>query len=192
MTGATAFIAFLDASVLYPATVRNVLMYLAAANLFRPLWSQRVHQEGMAALLRDRPDLRPARIARTRLLMEAHVNDGTVTGYEGLINRLTLPDPDDRHVLAAAIHVGASVIVTMNLRDFPSATLAVHGLTARSPDTFVRRLIGADREAAAAAMRTHRQSLLKPPQTAAEYIATIAARGMTETAAALRHFSDAL
>ena len=53
--------------------------------------------------------------------MDEHVPDCLVTGYEPLISGLSLPDADDRHVLAAAIHVGASLIITYNLSDFPAS-----------------------------------------------------------------------
>jgi PIN domain len=99
--------ALLDASVLYPSTVRSVLMFLAAFGMFRPLWSDDVHREWIAALVRDRPDLGTDRITRTRALMEAHVPSATVTGYQRRIAELVLPDANDRHVLAAALHGNA-------------------------------------------------------------------------------------
>src|SRR5208282_6095093 len=128
MSDAPPLTVFLDASVLYPASIRNLLLYIAGARLYRPLWSARVHEEWIAALLRNRPDLTRRQLNRTRELMQAHIIDAEVTGYELLIDTLTLPDPDDRHVLAAAIHGGASVIVTANLRHFPAEKLAPHGL----------------------------------------------------------------
>src|SRR5271156_4850081 len=112
--------AFLDASVLYPALLRNILLRLAIDDLYRAFWSQRVQEEWMQALFRDRPDLSRASIKRTRLLMEDSIADAMVSGYEALIETIVLPDAGDQHVLAAAIHCGARVIVTANLRDFPS------------------------------------------------------------------------
>ena len=104
----SALTAFLDASVLYPASVRNLLMRLALAGLFRAKWSAEVHQEWIGALLRDRPDLSPQRLARTRELMDAHVPDALVAGYESLTEAITLPDPNDRHVVAASAFLGAA------------------------------------------------------------------------------------
>src|SRR5208282_3003035 len=106
--------------------------------------SAKVHEEWIAALLRNRPDLNRQQLDRTRALMEAHVINAEVTGYEFLIDTLTLPDPNDRHVLAAAIHGGASIIVTANLRHFPAEKLAPHGLTAQHPDSFVFELMTSD------------------------------------------------
>ena len=113
-------------------------------------------------------------------------HNAEITGYEPLIHTLTLPDPDDRHVLAAAIHGGASVIVTANLRDFPAEALAPHRLIAQHPDSFVLTLLATDPDAVLAVMREHRFSLVNPPKTAKEYLATLERHHMTATVAALR------
>ena len=127
-------LAFLDASALYPALLRNILIRLAIDDLYQAFWSQRVHDEWTNAIFRDRPHLPRAPIERTRRLVEKSIDDAMVSGYEPLIETLTLPDRDDRHVLAAAIHCDARVIVTANLRDFPNATLALHDIEARHPE----------------------------------------------------------
>lgn len=108
-----------DACVLYPAPLRDLLMLLALADLVHARWSSRIHEEWMRGVLAARPDLRREQLERTRDLMDAYVRDGLVTGYEFLIPDLILPDPEDRHVLAAAIHSAADAIVTFNLDDFP-------------------------------------------------------------------------
>jgi predicted nucleic acid-binding protein len=126
--------AFLDANVLYPALLRDILLRLASQNLFHARWSKQVHDEWMAALMRDRPDISSARMERTRHLMDTHFKDALVEGYEHLIEKITLPDPDDRHVLTAAIHGGARIIVTTNLRDFPETALAGFDVEAMHPD----------------------------------------------------------
>lgn len=108
-----------DACVLYPAPLRDLLMHLAVTDLYRAKWSDAIHDEWTRNVLRDRPDLKAEQLQRTRNLMNAHVLDSLVAGFEPLIPDITLPDPDDRHVLAAAIHCGADIIVTFNLKDFP-------------------------------------------------------------------------
>lgn len=113
------FTAFLDASVLYPAPLRDLLLELAVSDLYRAKWSNAVHGEWINALLRSRDDLTRERLERTRDLMNAHVRDALVTDFDQLIGILELPDPDDRHVLAAAIKGRADLIVTANLKDFP-------------------------------------------------------------------------
>ena len=107
-----SFTALYDACTLYPAPLRDLLMHLALTDLFRARWSDQIHDEWISSVLEDRPDLRREQLERTRELMNAHVRDGLVTGYEDLIDGLTLPDPEDRHVLAAAIRGSASVIGT--------------------------------------------------------------------------------
>jgi predicted nucleic acid-binding protein len=184
--------AFLDASVLYPATLRSVLMYLAAADAFRALWSDNVHREWMAALARDRPDIPTATIARIRSLMEAHAPDAVVSGYEELIPTLTMPDPDDRHVLAAAIHGGAEIIVTANIRDFPADVLAPYKIVAQEPDAFVLGLVEADPESALGAFAADRARLRNPAMSAREYIAAMEHAGLTATAGVLGAFEDRL
>jgi predicted nucleic acid-binding protein len=126
--------ALFDACVLYPAPLRDLLMRLATTELFRAQWSDAIHDEWIRSVLEQRPELR-AQLARTRQLMDAHVMDSLVTGYERLIETLDLPDPDDRHVLAAAIAGGADVLVTKNLKDFPADRLAPFGIEAQHPDS---------------------------------------------------------
>jgi predicted nucleic acid-binding protein len=184
--------AFLDASALYPATLRSVLMYLADARTFRALWSAAVNEEWMAALARNRPDLSASTIARVRALMEARVEHAVVSGYESLIPSLTLPDPDDRHVLAAAIHGGATVIVTANVRDFPASALAPYGLVAREPDPFVHAILVANPDTAVAAFAADRARLRSPAMNPADYLASLQRAGLAETAAALEAFTDRL
>jgi len=192
VSGAAPFVAFLDASVLYPALLRNILMHLALADLFRARWSDRVQEEWIAALLKVRPDLTHQRLARVRALMEAHVGNALVSGYEHLIAQLTLPDPDDRHVLAAAIHGGATVIVTANLRDFPAATLAGHGIVARHPDAFLLDRFASSPGDVLDTLRTLRLDLKNPPRTVVELLSLMERQNLAASAAALRPFADAL
>ncbi len=139
MAGLTAFY---DANVLYPAELRNLLMHLALTGLFRARWSADVHGEWISSLLEKRPDLTRQKLERTRTLMDKHAVDALVTGYENLIPGLQLPDPDDRHVPAAAIRGGVDVIVTMNRRDFPFRVIGLSGIEAQHPDDFVLHLLG--------------------------------------------------
>jgi hypothetical protein len=133
--------AFLDASVLYPSELRSLLMHLALTGLFRARWSAAVHDEWIGAPLRRRPDLSREKLDRTRMLMDLHAEDGLVNGYEDLIDSLQLPDPGDRHVLAAVIRGGADVIVTANLRRFPATTLGRFGIERQHPDDFIMYLL---------------------------------------------------
>ena len=126
-------IAVLDACVLYPAPLRDLFMWLALGDLFSACWTEEIHREWIRNVLANRPDLRPAQLARTRDLMNSRIRGCLVTGYESLIETITLPDPDDRHVLATAIHAGADLIVTFNLKDFPAAVLQPLSIAASIP-----------------------------------------------------------
>lgn len=95
--------------------------------------------------------------------MDGPVLDCKVTGYRELIPSLTLPDPDDRHVLAAAIRANAHVIVTFNLKDFPAESLESYDVEAQHPDDFVRHLIDLSPGAVCGAVRRQRANLRKPP-----------------------------
>lgn len=142
------FTAVYDACVLYPAPLRDFLMWLALSGCFRARWSVDIHDEWKRNLLRNRADLTAAQRDRTANLMDRAIPDALVTGYEALIDGLTLPDANDRHVLAAATRCNASVIVTFNQKEFPEEGLSIYGVEAQHPDVFVDNLF--DLEPAAA------------------------------------------
>lgn len=175
------FTALYDACVLYPAPLRDLLMRLAMTDLFRARWTEAIHDEWIRNVLASRPDLTPGQLERTRALMNAHVRDCLVTGYEPLIEGLTLPDPDDRHVLAAAIRTRASVIVTFNLSDFPAEILHPLGIEAQHPDEFITHLIDLDPGAVCAAAKRQRASLKNPPRSVDEFLETLAQQRLPET-----------
>jgi hypothetical protein len=122
---------------LFPAPLRDLLLRLAHAGLVRARWTDTILDECFGRIRSVRPDLDEAALARTRRLMNEAVADCLVRQHEPLIAGLRLPDPDDRHVLAAAVRCGAQVIVTANLRDFPASCLAPFGIEAQHPDDFV-------------------------------------------------------
>ena len=159
-----------DACVLYPAPLRDLLMHLTLAGACEARWTDAIHDEWTRNVIVDRPDLAPERIIRTRDLMDRHATDAKVVGYEHLTLTLTLPDPDDRHVLAAAIHTGASTVVTYNLRDFPAEALASHGITAEHPDDFAVERLDADPERVLLAVGRHRRSMRRPPVDERQYL----------------------
>ncbi len=180
-----------DACVLYPAPLRDLLLNLAVTGVFRARWTERIHDEWVGAVVKRRPELADA-LARTRKLMDEAVPDCIVTGYEPLEAGLELPDPDDRHVLAAAILCHAGTIVTYNLRDFPPEVLAPHGVTAQHPDEFVMHAIDLHPAAVCMAVRSQRQSLRNPPRTADELLETLLGMGLPESVAQLRRFAHLL
>jgi hypothetical protein len=184
------FTALYDACVLYSAPLRSLLMYLALTDFFRARWTDAIHEEWMRNVQADYPDITREQAERIRDLMDAHVRDCLVTGYADLIPALTLPDADDRHVLAAAIRAGADVIVTFNLADFPTETLKRYGIEARHPDEFILRLIEQAPAAVCGAAKKQRESLKNPPKTVEQYLESLERQGLAQTVAALRAFGD--
>lgn len=180
-----SFVAVYDACVLYPAPLRDLLLHLALTDLFRARWTERIHEEWTRSVLKDRPDLKVQQLQRTRQLMNSSVPDCLVTGYEGLIENLKLPDLDDRHVLAAAIRCQAGVIVTYNLSDFPPAVLASHGMEAQHPDDFVSHLHDLAPAAVCAAVRGQREALRNPPRSVRDLLDTFLSLGLAGTVARL-------
>ena len=168
-----ASVAVYDASVLYPAPLRDLLLRLARTGLFRAKWTDAILDECFEAIRRQRPDLAPDRLARTRALMVQAVPDCLVGGYQPLIDELELPDPDDRHVLAAAIQAGAEIIVTLNLRDFPDVVLEQYGIEAQSPDEFVLDLLSLSPAAVAAVVEEQAADLKNPPMSAEQLLNTL-------------------
>jgi hypothetical protein len=172
-----------DACVLYPAPVRDLLVHLAVLDVVRARWTDAIHDEWIRGVLADRPDLTRVQLERTRALMNANVRDCLVTGYEDIIPTLPLPDPDDRHVLAAAVHGGAEVIVTFNLADFPAAALAPFNVAAVHPDEFASRLLAEEPARVCEAARRQRANLKNPPKTVDEFLSTLEQCRLALTAA---------
>lgn len=183
------FVVIYDACVLYPAPLRDLLIRLAMTDLFAARWSQQIHDEWSRNLLINRPELAD-KLPRTIELMNKAIPDSLVTGHEVLTDSLTLPDPDDRHVLAAAIVAGAQLIVTFNLKDFPAQGLAQFGIEAVHPDDFISQQFDLNEGRILTAVKNHRASLSKPPRSADEYLDTLAAIGLVRTVDRLREFRD--
>jgi len=180
----------LDANILYPAPVRDVFLQLAVSDLFRARWSADIHREWMEALLRNEPERDRSALERTRRLMDHATRDCLVTGYERLIPCLELPDPDDRHVLAAAIVGRCDVIVTQNLKDFPQDVVTAYGIEARHPDDFLLDQLTRAPGAFCAALGKVRARLKNPPYNVEDYLNTLTRQGLVATVTELEQFSD--
>ena len=176
------FVAVLDACVLYPAPIRDLLLHLASFSLYMPKWTDAIHDEWIRNLLRNRPELTAAQLKKTRAAMTTAFPDAEVTSYETLIDSLKLPDPNDRHVLAAAIRGKADVIVTANLKDFPAQALALFDVEAQHPDAFVSNLIDLNPEKALEAFQQQVSFLKNPPKTAEQILDNLRKVGMGTTA----------
>ncbi|WP_433299652.1 PIN domain-containing protein [Actinoplanes sp. CA-030573] len=181
-----SFVVVYDASVLYPSTLRDLLIRIAQSGLVQAKWTDDILDEMFAALRRQRPDLDAARLERTRALMASAVRDWKVSGHEALVDSLKLPDPDDRHVLAAAIKARAQVIVTTNLRDFPADELRRWDIDPKSPDEFVRDQISLDRSAIYASVQQIADSWKSPPGSVDDVLDRLERSGLAISVAELR------
>ena len=166
-----AFIVLYDACVLHPAPLRDLLIRIAHTGVVHARWSEQILDECFRGILARRPDLKPEALARTRELMNDAVSDCLVEGFKNLIDGLSLPDLDDRHVLAAAIRAGAQAIVTTNLQDFPAIALETIDLA----------------PALVAQILTEQAAALKnPPQTVLDLLRTLHDLRLVRTVAKLR------
>lgn len=133
----------IDACVLFPSVLREIVTGCAAAGLFVPIWSPRILAEWAHAAGRLGPE-GSAVAAREIARLRAAFPQAEVLPEAGVEATLDLPDPADRHVLAASLAGRADVVLTRNLRDFPARALAPHGLQAEAPDGFLMGLWLAD------------------------------------------------
>jgi hypothetical protein len=186
------YTALLDANVLYPAPVRDLLLQLAVTDLYKAKWSADIHREWIDNLLANDDRLDRAVLERTRDLMDASTRDCLVTGYEALIPSLDLPDPNDRHVLAAAIVGRCDAIVTCNIKDFPEQVMATYGIDLKHPDEFLNDHLKLAQGAFCSCVQKIRQRLKNPPYSIEEYLETLTRHGLVATASELRPFSGLL
>jgi hypothetical protein len=178
--------------VLYPAPLRDLLMELAAAGLFRAKWTDAIHDEWIESLLKSRNDLKREALERTRRVMNEAVLDATIENYESLIPALTLPDPKDRHILAAAIHASCDAIITFNLKHFPPATTSAYDIEVQHPDEFVHHQFGLDQAAVVIAAQRCRARLTNPPLTAEQYLKSLERQSLPKTVGELSHYAAVL
>ena len=175
-------VAVLDACVLYPPSVRDLLMWVATTGAYSPRWTDVIQAEWVSSVLADNPAVSQVQLERTCRLMEQAIPEGSVKGYEIHIPTLALPDPADLHVLAAAIHASASHIVTYNLSDFPDSALGLYDLEAIHPDLFLSALLDDKPALFLRGVRVHRSSLRHPPKDVQQYIDTMTTNGLFELA----------
>jgi hypothetical protein len=157
-------------------------MRLAVTGIFRARWTQRIHDEWTRNLLANRTDIPRERLDRACAKMNDAVPDSLVTGYERFESCIELPDPNDRHVVAAAVRAGAATIVTTNLKHFPHAALAPLGIEPQHPDDFAVFLYDLSTEKVRQAAREHRAALKNPPKLVAEYLADLRKQGLSKIA----------
>ncbi|MEK9524685.1 PIN domain-containing protein [Streptomyces venezuelae] len=181
-----AFVVIYDANVLYPSVLRDVLIRVAQEGLVQAKWTHQILDETFTNVQKDHPGIPPEKLARTRELMITAVRDCLVTRYEPLIAAVELPDPDDRHVLAAAIRAKAQTIVTFNMRDFPRDALEPWDVEAVHPDRFLEGLIDLAPEVVYGQVQRIADSWRNPAGTVDDVIDRLDRSGLVSAAAALR------
>ena len=180
-----------DACVLYPFHLRNIVVQIAVDRLVDARWTDEIHDEWIRNLVADVPGIPIERLQITRKLMNDALPDATVTDYQAHLEAITLPDPDDRHVVAAAITAGASVILTWNVRDFPTGELKKHGLVRQTPDVFLTDLYRKAPDLALASLANARRNLSKTHVSAPDFIDILKNQKLSQLAASLKkHLAD--
>lgn len=182
----------LDACVLYPSLLRDLLLRLGIKGLYQPKWTQTIQEEWQRSLLQNRPDLTAEQIKRTDELMNQAIPDAMVTGYKNLIGSINLPDPDDRHVVAAAVRCNAEVIVTLNLKDFPASQMVDFDIESLHPDEFISDLFDLNHALALQAVAEQRMSMRKPARSVDEYMAALLRQGLPMTIKAMENYQSML
>lgn len=180
-----AFGAVLDACVLVPTALCDTLLRLADRDLYRPIWSARILAETRQAILEVHPGLDPGRVDARIRSMNAAFEDACVTGWEGLVAGIPLPDPDDRHVVAAALCGRAEAIVTANLRDFPAQVLEPLGLHAVSPEDFLLDQLDLDPTSTVELLREQARDKKRPPVTVEDVLSALGRAGAPRFSAAV-------
>jgi predicted nucleic acid-binding protein len=178
--------AVLDACVLYPAPLRDLPLSCAAEGSFEPKWTADIQGEWVRNLLINRPDLKEKQLRRTVIAMDAAFPAAEVKNHRSLIAEITLPDPNDRHVLAAAIRAEAAFIVTFNLKDFPYTSTQVYKAVAVHPDTFLTHLFRQNPAKVARAFEKQVKRLSHPPKSPEQVLAALEVCGLKEIVKVLK------
>jgi len=165
-------LAVLDANVLFPASLRDTLLRAASAGLYRPHWNEEILDELRRNLI-GKKGMAPEKAQRLVDTMRRYFDEALVSDYESLLGAMT-NDPKDRHVLAAAVHIGAQIIVTSNLQDFPASALAPYSIEAQSPDIFLSNLFNDEPDLVASLIVEQAADLTNPPKTPQQTLDTLA------------------
>ena len=192
MTSISQYSALLDANVLYPAPIRDILLQLARDDMYRARWTDDIQREWIEALLRNEPWRDRETLEQTQRKMESETRNAVIFGYKRLIQALDLPDANDRHVLAAAIVGQCDVIVTWNLKHFPDTEIGKFGIEAQSPDEFLVNHLDLAPQRFCDSVRKIRLRLKNPPFTVDEYLSNLTKNGLLDTVEELRQYSHLL
>lgn len=170
MIYSSKFKVVLDANVLYPAPVRDLLLNLADLEIVTPYWSKVIQEEWVRNLLLNRPDLTLVKLKRTVKIMNLAFPGADVIEFEDLIDELELPDSNDRHVLAVAIKCKAKAIITFNKKDFPKKYVNQYNIEVFTPGKLIELMYKLNSELVNKAFENQLASLKNPPMSKSELI----------------------
>ena len=180
MIHSVRFKCVLDTNVIYPLWTRDLLLWFAFYDLYTPKWSNNIFSEWIDVMKRKGVSEEEA-FKRANVMNKAFP-DALVENYEPLIDSLSLPDMDDRHVLAASIKTNANLIITNNLKDFPKEYLASFGIKAKSPDDFFTDIIDINQELSVQAFRRLVLNKKNPPYDEYDVLEIFRNNGLKNTA----------
>lgn len=180
MIHSVRFKCVLDTNVIYPLWTRDLLLWFAFYDLYTPKWSNNIFSEWIDVMRRKGVSEEEA--IRRANVMDKAFPDALVKNYEPLIDSLSLPDMDDRYVLAASIKTNADLIITNNLKDFPKEYLAGFGLKAKSPDDFFTDIIDINQELSVKAFRKLVLNKKNPPYDEYDVLEIFRKNGLKNTA----------
>jgi predicted nucleic acid-binding protein len=187
----STFTAFFDSNVFFKARLRSLILWIAQAGLFRARWSEKVHEEWIRSVVQraqsQNKDITVESLEPVRDAMNEAILGCLVDQYEPLIDTLKLPDPNDRHVLAAAITARADVIVTFNLKHFPIQILSQFNIHAKQPDDFLLDVENIDPEVFLKKVEADWKHYCKPPLTFSDYLESLKKAGVPMLAERLNH-----
>lgn len=187
---ANRYTVVLDASVLFPQWKRDLLLCFFEADLYRAQWSEQIQQEWLSNAIRKLPE-KEHNLRRADTLMRQHFGSAWIeeNEYVQFIELVSLPDANDRHVVAAAIAGRADYIVTDNLKDFPEHELARFGIEVGSADKFLAGTFEHYPHSAIRVLNEHRLALKNNP-SASEYLMLLRQRGLPRLASQLQPHLD--
>ena len=182
MINSVRFKAVLDTNVLYPIIIRDVLFWFAYYDLYTPAWSKHIFEEWEQVCKKKFPEMSSEEINKRLRKANEAFPFALVENYEPLMKDLELKDPDDKHVLAAAIKINANLIVTQNLKDFPEDYVSKFNIGVKSADDFICDIIDLDPSTSLEAFREMVWYKKNPPMDEFQVLDSMRKHGLTQSA----------
>jgi predicted nucleic acid-binding protein len=184
-------VAVLDANVLYPAPIRDLLLHMAFLSIYQPKWSDKIQEEWTCSLLAKRSDLKKSSLKNTCKWMDTVFPDARTLKDKELKTPINLPDKNDIHIVETAINSHANYIITFNLKDFPKDELEKYDVETIHPDDFVCQMLDELPDVILKAFHNQVLLLKKPAKTADEVLTAIQRCGLPKTENKLRRLVQA-